>query len=196
MEPPDWRPTVFISGGQTGADSIPVEVYSELGITLMGFMTQGCGRTDGKGKAVAQKHGFVPLSSMSYSAKDKRNAALSCGLLAFLVDRPRTGRGTMQTISLFTRGVYNWEDQDTGRKKYHRLSKPEGNPAFLWLPEKKPTLVIWDLTKENVDMFVPVLKNFLMTHKLRALMFSGPTEEIDPDITSSGAELMRRVLKK
>lgn len=196
MEKHRWRPAVFVSGGQTGADSIPIEVYSELGIKLMGFMNQELGRTDGKGKAVARKHGFVPVCGVSHEAKDKRNATLSCGLLAFLVDRPRTCRRTMQTIGLFTRGVYNWEDPDTGCKKYHSFSRPKGNPAFLWLPEKKPTLVVWDLTKKNVHMFVPVVKNFLITHKLRVLMFSGPTEAIDPDITSNGSELMRLVLKK
>lgn len=199
MKKVDWRPTVFVSGGQTGADSIPIEVYKELDIKLMGFMPKGYPRTDGKGKAIARKHGFADLDDPSYSLKDKRNAALSCGLLAFLVDKPRTGRGTMQTVSLFTRGIYNWEDPATGRKEYHPLSKPEGEPAFLWLPgepEKKPALVIWDLTRENIDMFVPVVTNFLMTHKLGSLMFSGPTEETDPHIASTGAELMRCVLTK
>jgi len=187
---------VFVSGGQTGADSIPIEVYRELGIKLVGFMPKGYPRTDRKGKAIARRHGFISMDGPSYSLKDKKNAALSCGLLAFLVDKPHTGRGTMQTVSLFTRGVYNWEDPVTDRKEYHHLSKPEGEPAFLWLPDRKPTLVIWDLTGENLDMFVPIVTNFLMNHRLGALMFSGPTEETDPHIASNGADMMRRVLAK
>eukprot|EP00494_Astrolonche_serrata_P033545 UN33814 len=44
------RPDIFITGGQTGGDSVPTKVYKTLNIKLQGYMPKGFKRDDKKGR--------------------------------------------------------------------------------------------------------------------------------------------------
>jgi hypothetical protein len=190
------KPDVFITGGQTGADSIPLECAHELGVSVEGYMPKGFARTDGRGKEIAEEHGLKEYPEDSYRLKDIANTEQSDALIAFLVTPPPgvlSGKGTMQTVSQFVRGHYRNPD-----KSYVHLSRPEcGYMAFL--PDHydeefralKPVLVIWDLSPENFEHILTIIRPFLNETKPKRLMFSGPTEDTAPDLLKNGVELMR-----
>ncbi len=56
---PTHKPRFFVTGGQTGADTVPILVYEELGISLKGFMPKDFRRDDGKGREIAEKHNLT-----------------------------------------------------------------------------------------------------------------------------------------
>lgn len=191
------KPDVFITGGQTGADSIPLECYRELDISVDGYMPKGFSRTDGRGEEIAREHGLKEFSEDSYRLKDIANAEQSDALIAFLVTpsdptKP-TGRGTMQTVSQFVRGYYRKPD-----KSYVHIDRPECR-YIAYIPDHpdeqfrslKPVLVLWDISPENIHSTVITVRPFLNLTKPKRLMFSGPTEDTAPDLLKNGVALMR-----
>lgn len=59
METTVYKPSCFVTGGQTGADSIPIAVYKELGVELKGWMPKDFRRDDGKGREIGEEHGLL-----------------------------------------------------------------------------------------------------------------------------------------
>jgi len=196
------KPRKFVTGANVGADSIPLECYREIGsIEIEGYMPKGFLRDDGKGEEVAKEHGLIETEG-GYSTKDIKNAEMSDALLAFLVSKPMTGKGTMQTASMFIRGFYNKVDEtrDSTYKIWVPIEKPDEPTKGLtfktfYPPETalKPVLVIWDLSKENMELAAERVRLFLDKWKPETLMFSGPTLATQPDITELGVELMKKV---
>lgn len=185
------KPKFFVTGGQTGADSIPILCYEELGIKLAGYVPNGYKRDDGKGKEIAVKHGLVEGEG-GYSWKDKKNEKISDALLCFLVSKPKTGKGSMQTVNLFVAGEH----------KFVVLEKPDMDvpfmqfgPAGLWHSRfgHKPVLVLWDVDEDNYKKYVRIVGGFFSIHSPKSLMFAGSTEATDPTIASVGAKLIKEV---
>mmetsp|Transcript_18329 Transcript_18329/g.29215 ORF Transcript_18329/g.29215 Transcript_18329/m.29215 type:complete len:92 (+) Transcript_18329:2-277(+) len=53
-------PKYFVTGGQTGGDTIPlVFPYKSFGIEIKGYMPRGWKREDGKGSEIGKKHGLI-----------------------------------------------------------------------------------------------------------------------------------------
>jgi hypothetical protein len=91
------RPARLVTGGQCGADSIPLVavdgryVYAKLGMAVAGFLPMKFKRDDGRGKEVAEEHGLQECPVKGYRERDLHNIALSDACLGFLVTKPMTG---------------------------------------------------------------------------------------------------------
>jgi len=189
------KPAFFVTGGEVGADSIPFECHAELGIGVTGYMPEGFKRSDGRGKEIADKYGLKEGKG-SYPWRDEANARSSDALLGFLSTLPLTGRGTMQTASVFIRDFYRRVD-----KTWEPIAMPKDMdfPHLVYRPTEeekfpiKPVLIIWDLNESNVDEYAKITRGFLNEFKPRKLMVSGPTASTDPNITKNGADLLRKV---
>ena len=90
-------PTRIVTGGQTGAHSIPFAVHDQLGLGITGFMPRNFERADNKGKEVAERYGLSEIDG-GFRTRDKANAAISDACVAFLSTKPMTGKGTMSTV--------------------------------------------------------------------------------------------------
>uniref|UniRef100_A0A7S4R2V4 Uncharacterized protein n=1 Tax=Alexandrium monilatum TaxID=311494 RepID=A0A7S4R2V4_9DINO len=177
-------PEVFVTGGQTGADSIPFTVYRRLGASVAGYLPQGFKRNDGRGREIAEEHGLQEGEG-GYSWRDKANAAQSDACLAFLTTKPLTGRGTMQTVNSFVNGEY----------AFVVLAKPEAADHLAIAPAergRRPVLVLWNISEERLDSFAEVLCGWLGQFRPRRLMFSGMVEDTWPGVERLGAELLLR----
>lgn len=193
-----FKPEFFVTGGEVGADSIPLECCKNLGVGTTGYMPKGLKRSDGQGEKIALKYRLMEGDG-SYPWRDQANANMSDAIIAFLTSKPMTGKGTMQTLGMFIRGWYRRED-----KSWIPVPMPDMEfPYAVYHPSStdellcslKPALVIWDLHKSNINEYVPIVRRFLNDAKPRRLMFSGPTLTTDPDITKNGATLMKRVFQ-
>ena len=167
---PFFKPQLFVTGGQTGADSIPLSVYRDLGVRVTGWMPQGFLRDDGRGAEVAQQHGFREGEG-SYGWRDRANAAESDACLALLTSKPRTGKGTMQTVNIFVNGEHEFvELTKPSVADYLVIAAPAGHP---W---RRPVLVFWDITEAKLVAFAEVLRGWLATFRPARLMLAGPLE--------------------
>lgn len=107
--PVSFRPRYFITGGQTGADSIPLSVYRELGLQVRGYLPRDARRADGKGWDVIQAHEGLWEGWGGHAWRDWANAGMSDALVAFLTTKPKTGKGTMSTVNVFVNGEFKME---------------------------------------------------------------------------------------
>eukprot|EP01124_Arcella_intermedia_P014599 TRINITY_DN21110_c0_g1_i1.p1 TRINITY_DN21110_c0_g1~~TRINITY_DN21110_c0_g1_i1.p1 ORF type:complete len:187 (-),score=60.58 TRINITY_DN21110_c0_g1_i1:46-606(-) len=180
MEQTLWKPKVFITGGQSGADSIPFTIHKQLGIDIQGWMPKDFRREGGDGKEIAAKYGLKEGEG-GYAWRDKRNVSQSDALVAFLTDRPRTGKGTMQTANMFRCGKY----------AYVQLDKP-GEEDWVVLEGGKPVLVFWDGEEGKMERWCKVLRDFVNCYRPVRLMFAGSCESTVPGIERFGAELLLR----
>ena len=185
---PFFKPQLFVTGGQTGADSIPLSVYRDLGVGVTGWMPRGFLRDDGRGSEVAQQHGLREGEG-SYGWRDRANAAESDACLALLTTKPRTGKGTMQTVNIFVNGEH----------EFVVLTKPSAAdylviPAPAGHPWRRPVLVFWDITEAKLVAFAEVLRGWLATFRPARLMLAGPLETSWPGIERLGAKLLVRAL--
>jgi len=180
-----YLPSVFITGGQTGADSIPLGVYEEFGIKLDGYMPKGFARSDGDGAEIAARHGLREGEG-GHSWRDRKNVELADAVCAFLTTKPETGRGTMQTCAYALSGKY----------RHVQLDKPRDSDFVILKPASAgiPVLVFWNVTDDNVDACASILRSFLGEHKPQALMFSGPLERTWPGIERVGVQILRSSL--
>jgi hypothetical protein len=178
-----FSPTEFVSGGQTGADSIPFSVFEGLGIGLIGFMHKGFERGDGRGREIAARYGLTEGEGGN-KWRDCQNAERSDACLAFLTTLPMTGRGTMQTVQLFV----------SGRYKHIQLDKPDGQDHLVISNGCKPAIIFWDISEDKIDSYATLLHEFLQAYRPRALMLSGPMEKTWPGIELLGAKLLRCTL--
>jgi len=179
-----WRPLCFVSGGQTGADSIAFPVYRTLGISVQGYMPKGYKRDDGRGQEVAQKHGLME-SDGGFGTRDRQNAAQSDACLGFLTTLPMTSRGTMQTARIFTHGKYEFVASD--------YQKPEVEDFLVIAPQKegfRPVILFWDISEEKLHTFSSSLIQFLKEYTPSRLMLSGPLESTWPGMEELGAKLL------
>jgi hypothetical protein len=188
-------PEYFITGGQTGASSIPLILSEMYPVKTKGCMPKRFKRDDGRGEEIALRYNLSECDG-SYQEADTANA-LSCdALMAFLQTKPLTGRGTMQTVSLLTHGIYRWKNAE-GEWDFYDIECPEeddhGLKYRVFGPDRgggesstKPVLVLWDLNADNISKFAFVVKDFLDSFKPNALMFAGPTSETCPSILADG----------
>ena len=180
-----WKPENFITGGQTGGDSIPLRIHDVTGCLLKGNMPKGYKRDDGNGEKTANKYG-LGLSEGGFGTKDRENAGISDAIVGFLTTKPMTGKGTMQTVNMFV------EDGSEESYKFVILTKPE-NRNFLVMPpmneNSRPALIFWDVGAENVEEFSQVLSQFLNTYQPINLMVSGSTEKIWPGTETFGTSV-------
>lgn len=202
--PRQWLPKIFVSGGQVGADSIPLKFSdTHKDVSIEGYMPKGFERDDGKGKEIAEKYGLKEGEG-GYSWKDESNARMSDMLIAFLTTKPKTGRGTMQTASVFIRDFYRNEDKTfvpIERPLCH-LPSPNGLISLETCRYKmfmrgvnslKPVYVIWNLEEDFVPLHSRMIKHMFTLFKPNKVMFSGPTLKTQPNIEELGVKLLEMV---
>jgi len=179
---PGHRPREFISGGQTGADSIPFAVFERLGVALKGYLPKDFKRNDGRGREVAERYGLTEGEG-GYKWRDTKNAESADACVAFLTTLPMTGKGTMQTVNLFVRGVYSFIPLDKPAEVNYLVLDSSADA-------QKPAIVFWDITAERLEAFAAVLRTFFNKQRPERVMFSGSTEETWPGVEVLGAELL------
>lgn len=170
---------MFVSGGQTGGDSIPLLVHDRLGVAVSGYMPRDFHRDDGRGREIAERYGLKEGEG-GYSWRDKKNAAVSDALIAFLTSAPLTGKGTMSTANIFVAGEYSFVP----------LEKPEGADHLALDRGCRPVLVFWDIAEDRVERFADELRSFLEKHRPRRVMFAGSLERTLPGLETLGARVL------
>lgn len=193
------KPRFFVTGGQTGADDVPLRVYKECGVEVKGYMPKDFRRDDGNGREVAALHGLTEgeggcvfwcfshhLSTCSYTRRhawrDKKNEEMSDALVAFLFDMPKTGKGTMQTLNKFK----------TGRYEFVPIQKTRGT-HFTIVRGNKPSLVLWDVSDKNTEVLAKILRDFVNQYKPNSLMVAGSTAHTVPQVADWGAAVFKEV---
>jgi hypothetical protein len=158
-------PKIIISGGQTGADRGGLMAGKELGIGTGGWLPNNLRVDDNIGAQVRDTYGLRE-SDGGYSRRDRQNADMSDCIIAFLLTKPMTGRGTTLTFQYALKGkVCEYE-----------LHPCPTDVKYAVLRGKKNVLVLWDVTEENVDEYVNVVRSFIRHEKPSNLMVSGPCE--------------------
>eukprot|EP01012_Entosiphon_sulcatum_P015082 TRINITY_DN20098_c0_g1_i2.p1 TRINITY_DN20098_c0_g1~~TRINITY_DN20098_c0_g1_i2.p1 ORF type:complete len:185 (+),score=17.12 TRINITY_DN20098_c0_g1_i2:29-583(+) len=179
-----WRPTLCISGGQSGVDRALLIAAKRVGIPTGGYLPAGLVTEDN----VGPKKEFGLLESEgSYKHRDCQNVDWTDALVALRLTRPLTGRGTEKTVQYAL----------TGRYKHIPLEPPpEGTVGAFEVIRtgKKPVLVLWDVTENSLVQHVPVIKAFLEEFKPKTLMASGSTERTEPGTCRCASELFALAL--
>ena len=109
-------------------------------------------------------------SSGSYEERDKANVNLCDMVIAFRLNKPKTGRGTTKTFNYARYGRY----EDSVLPKY---DTSPGATGVEELDGKKPVLVVWCNAPPNVhprkDEFPERIKNFILKHRGTPSLLSG-----------------------
>lgn len=167
----------IVSGGQTGADEAGLLAAKILGLETKGFMPKGYARDDGKGIEIAQEYGLQE-SEGGYATRDRQNVAISDAVIGFLLTKPNTGKGTTTALRYALEGNQEYIPFDVLSKSYKS--------------DRKPVLVMYDVSQTNVEESADLIRTFIDTHRPQNLMISGPTANTFPD----GTQLFRDVLVK
>mmetsp|Transcript_9186 Transcript_9186/g.23575 ORF Transcript_9186/g.23575 Transcript_9186/m.23575 type:complete len:251 (-) Transcript_9186:97-849(-) len=181
-----YCPTTFVTGGQTGADSIALRVHDATNIPVQGNMPKGFKRSDGDGKKVAARYGLKE-SGGGYSTRDKENATMSSACIGFLVTQPMTGKGTMQTVNCFTNGKYEFVVIQKPADADHLVIPPRS-------PKARPVIVFWNVRAESVEMMAAALAQWFNKFRPPHVMISGSTHEVWPASEEYGTQVVLRAL--
>ena len=192
--------SVFVSGGQTGGDSIPLSVHAQLGVHVKGYLPRGFKRGDGRGREIAAQYG-LDEGHGDYQWRDEANAAMSDALIAFLTSEPKTGKGTMSTANIFVRGEYRFvpiakpeEDGVDHLELWEPVRSIAGGArracSERWKKGSRPVLVFWDIAEGKLSAFAVELRAFLAKYRPRKLMFAGSVESTFPGLERLGARLL------
>ena len=98
----------FISGGQTGADQLGLQIAKEFGLQTGGWMPKGWKTEDGPNQLLAEEFGLAESASASYYPRTYANARDSDGTVYF---------------------AYNWAS--AGCKATLKACEQYGKPTFL-----------------------------------------------------------------
>jgi hypothetical protein len=161
------KPDYIISGGQTGADRGGLMAAKELNIRTDGWLPNNLRTEDNAGAQVRDLYGLRE-SDGGYAKRDRQNVDMSDCLIAFLLTKPMTGRGTTLT---FLYALHN------DVREYALLPCPTtAVPKYQVLEGRKNTLVMWDVTTDNYQEYINIVRSFLRKQAPKNLMISGPCE--------------------
>nr|QYA18420.1 DNA processing protein A [Clandestinovirus] len=168
---------LVISGGQDGVDLGALLAARYMNIPTGGYMPKEFQTERGRNPLRAQEFNLKE-SSGSYKRRDMENVDMADGVVAFLVDRPMTGRGTTSTVRYAERGDHVFDP----------LVKPEdGNFLEISGPTaKKPCLVMWmpemppcdkgnarEIRRKALRDYHKPIAEFIVKHRIEKLMVSG-----------------------
>ena len=95
----------FISGGQSGADVAFLRAGKYLGVATAGYMPHGFTTEDGPKPEYQEEYGLQECFGGNRQ-RDILNVEQSDLLIAFLLNKEKTGRGTMSTINCARMGEH------------------------------------------------------------------------------------------
>ncbi len=160
----------IISGGTFGADTGGL-----IAGKILGLKTQGCfvhieKNTDAEYKKHIQtliSHNLSKHKNTSHDEKDQLNVDMCDMLIAFRYSIPKTGRGTDKTIQYALTHEYIYTQRKYNNADVEILSNESS---------KKKVILIWNLNKDNFDVIVEKIKEFVKDNSSDKIMVSGPTE--------------------
>jgi hypothetical protein len=159
----------FVTGGSEGADTGAILAGEKASLPVIGYIKV----KDGKSETTAEmQKKYTKLFTVdSNPKKDQANVGLCDFLVAFRLNRPRTGKGTDQTINYALCGKYEFED---GKIKYANEYKDK---IHVIETGKKPVVVIWDVSKDNLVEFAKQTRAVVDKHSAKQIMVSGPIQD-------------------
>lgn len=154
----------LISAGQTGADYGALLAAKELNLNIKGYANKGW-RTEKGSNLELKDLGLLENDKPSCASTDQKNVNLADVLIAFRYSsrpgRELTGRGTECTVNYAL----------TKKYKHVILDQVQNHQIY---EGKKPVIVFWDLSKDNMEDYSIILKSFLDSHQ--NIMISGPCQ--------------------
>jgi hypothetical protein len=167
---PSFSEITVISGGQTGAD-----LGALIGAKSVGIKTGGFVRANAVGHT-AHHYDLVEVADLSHTARDKKNVDAADLVVAFLIDKPMTGRGTRNTIKYALGGT-----------EYRGIAEDSG---ALLSGDKCDVVVFWDATDDKVQAMAANLNEILHANTFKTIMFCGPIESTSPGIQRTVASIV------
>lgn len=152
----------IISAGQTGADYGALLAAKECNLIIKGWTNKGYRTEDGPNLEL-RKMGLVENVKSSCASTDQKNVDISNALIAFHYRIPETDRGTECTVNYAL------------TKKYKHV-KLEDTQDYQIYEGRKPVIVFWDLSEDNLGNYSEVLRSFLEKYRPNNIMVSGPCQ--------------------
>ena len=187
---------IIISGGETGADKSAILCAKDLELEIQGYVPLSYWKDsrsgiDEKFKDMCINSGMKECKLKGYQKRDEANVNICDILIAFRINVPKSGRGTMKTVGYAAYGVYNnvvVEDELKRIIDSKKLNDKDGDDKFndgiYELDYKiKPALIIWDpQTNINKDKYPDIIRQFIIKHIIKRCI----TKEIKFERNISG----------
>ncbi len=174
----------IISGHQTGVDMAATLAARELGLEIGGYAPQGYWTEKGVNLEL-KEWGLKDFHVRGYDQRDKANVDMCDLVIAFRLNKPKTGRGTTKTMNYAYLGSYT-------DSKYPTFTDAQPDGSIELLPTQstnKPVLLLWDpMTHPNHSNYSTLIANFVNKHSIAnksnplVVLFSGPCESTCPGI--------------
>ena len=194
----------FVSGGQTGGESVSLICGSFLGIPTKGVMGKGFRREDGTGKRIASRFGLKE-SKGDKEASDKENADSSDAMIAFVSRQQASSSSDLwKMLSYFLHGDYNFYPgryTPSPGEKYRIFQRGQtvrtmgmGGVEEEWI-SYKPLLIVYGLEEGRLtgpafDSLSSTTEQFLRDTKPWHLMTTGDTSSAFPLLEDAATELL------
>jgi hypothetical protein len=147
----------LISGGSSGADTGALMAGKQLHINNIGFIHNNCP------DFIKELYRKCTVAK-NHTDKDISNVDIADVLIAFRINKPKTGKGTEMTVNYAKTGSYKHVPIDTTENVIEII----GN---------KPVLILFDLGINNMKDYAMQIVKFLTKHKPTNIMISGPSKE-------------------
>jgi hypothetical protein len=170
----------IVSGGNNGCDLGALLAAKDLHLNTNGYLPSDLKCDDGRGEERLQEFG-LQISTGGFRQRDMDTADLCDGLVAFLLDRPMTGKGTTGTINYVTNGEHKFDGCPV---------KPPDR-SYQVIEGKKPALLLWDIPFSGASNLI---KDFICRFNIEVLMISGPVEMTHEGITETCRTVIREAL--
>jgi len=209
-----YIPSVFVTGGAAGAESIPFQfvewlkhegLFENFPICVKGNVQNGFS-DDTRGKELIEKHGLVELECTKDSYKNMKNASMvktkNGAVIAFIKPGKEYGRESKQTLGYVVRDVYRFPDRSflgvdppfpMNQKSDICCSEFGPQQRSLFTYGKSPALIVWNLNDDNWGCPAHTIRTFLDRYKPECLMVMGSTADTEPNITENGVKLLQKV---
>lgn len=183
-----------ISGGQVGVDEGALRGAVAAGIATGGYMPKGFKRAGAPDPEFAAKYNLCETSygKGGDADRDRQNVDNSDLLVAFLLDKPMTGRGTRQTM------MYAYAGKRQSGVCVGPVLDHFDKPTLVRGVANTDIFVVWDLDEENWEAAADALRKVIREDAAiyTNIMFSGPMERTSPGITSLTERLVAKAFSR
>jgi hypothetical protein len=167
----------FIANGSLGVDKALHNVCKELGFNSYGYVPDYWNYDE-------KIYTFRKIKDATQNDCDVKAINDADSLIAFRINAKKTGRAVEKLVTYINTGKYEWK----------KFQKPE-NSSFQYFKEKKPILIIWDLSEESIPESATKIKEFLNKNKISKIMVSGPIESTWKLHNLDGENLIKKVFR-
>lgn len=195
--------TCIVSGGQTGADRGGLLGAEDAGVATAGWAPPGFRCDDNLDGAVfetrfgvhALPDAQVDAALGKYRSRDRANVDMSDAVLAFLLHRPQTGRGTMQTVNYAVRGgPFGDASEPVCTNKARRIDVVLGTGA-----RKRVACIVYDVhdmdAATRASVAAVVRRELEQSGSVRNLLVCGTTEKTQQGTEAAVRRFVRELLR-